>query len=157
MFRKRTFMIIHYSVKVKRIVTFRCNIVIMPKNGVAELNEMYNRIEMLCKDRGVNITEMCRKAGIPRGALTDLKMNRTIELSTKTLAKISTYFHVSLDYLLGTEKETAPTPEDEREIGFDDFTYAFFNESKDLPEEKKRMLLDMARFMRADIENEKGK
>lgn len=85
------------------------------------MNEMYNRIEMLCKDRGVNITEMCRNAGIPRGALTDLKMNRTIELSTKTLAKISTFFHVSLDYLLGTEKETAPvlTEKDRRDVARD--------------------------------------
>jgi len=37
----------------------------------------------------------------------------------------------------------------------DDFTYAFYEESKDLPDEKKKMLLDMARFMKADIEKEK--
>ena len=49
-----------------------------------------------------------------------------------------------------------PIPEGEREIGFDDFTYAFYEESKDLPEEKKKMLLDMARFMKADLEKEKG-
>ena len=42
------------------------------------------------------------------------------------------------------------------EIGFDDFTYAFYEESKDLPDEKKKMLLEMARFMKADIEKEKG-
>lgn len=65
------------------------------------MNEMYNRIESLCKERGINITQMCRDAGIPRGNLTDLKKGRTAALSTKSLGKISAYFAVSLDYLLG--------------------------------------------------------
>ena len=50
----------------------------------------------------------------------------------------------------------APTPEGEREITMDDFTYAFYKESRDLPDEKKKMLLDMARFMKSDIEKGKG-
>lgn len=37
-------------------------------------------------------------------------------------------------------------------LEFDDFTYAMHNEAKDLPEEKKQMLLTMARFMKADME-----
>lgn len=65
------------------------------------MNEMYNRIERLCKERGINITQMCREADIPRGNLTDLKMGRTAALSTKSLGKISSYFAVSMDYLLG--------------------------------------------------------
>ena len=65
------------------------------------MNEMYNRIESLCKESGINITQMCRKADIPRGNLTDLKNGRTAALSTKNLGKISAYFGVSLDYLLG--------------------------------------------------------
>ena len=73
----------------------------MPKLGVPKLNEMYNRIERLCKERGINITQMCREADIPRGNLTDLKMGRTAALSTKSLGKISSYFAVSMDYLLG--------------------------------------------------------
>lgn len=65
------------------------------------MNKMYNRIENLCKERGINITQMCREADIPRGNLTDLKRGRTAALSTKSLGKISAYFRVSLDYLLG--------------------------------------------------------
>lgn len=37
------------------------------------MNEMYNRIEDLCKSQGINMTQMCKEAGIPRGNLTDLK------------------------------------------------------------------------------------
>lgn len=56
----------------------------------------------------------------------------------------------------GDETKKAPTQEGEREITMDDFTYAFYKESKDLPDEKKKMLLDMARFMKSDIEKGKG-
>lgn len=75
------------------------------------MNEMYIRIENLCKAKGENITQMCKAADVPRGNLTDLKMNRTEALSTKTLSKIALHFGVSLDYLLGTENEKSPAPE----------------------------------------------
>ena len=69
------------------------------------MSDMYKRIESMCKERGVNITQMCRDAGIPRGNLSELKMGRTIALSTKTLSKISAYFDVPMEHLLGnTEK-----------------------------------------------------
>lgn len=74
----------------------------------------------------------------------------------ETLNKIAEYFSVSVSVLLGEETKKAPTPEGEREITMDDFTYAFYKESKDLPDEKKKMLLDMARFMKSDIEKGKG-
>lgn len=51
--------------------------------------------------------------------MSDLKMGRTNELTTKTLSKIASYFGVSVGYLLGTEQtEKAPvlTEKDERDI-----------------------------------------
>ena len=117
----------------------------MPKNEVAELNEMYIRIEELCRQHGINVTQMCRDADIPRGNLTDLKKGRTAALATKNLGKIASYFGVSVDYLLGTEKEKAPIPKDECEIGFDDFTYALNKEVKELTESDKALLLSLAR------------
>ena len=74
----------------------------------------------------------------------------------ETLNKIAEYFSVSVSVLLGEETKKAPTQQGEREITMDDFTYAFYKESKDLPDEKKKMLLDMARFMKSDIEKGKG-
>lgn len=73
------------------------------------MNDMYNRIANLCKERGVNVTEMCRRTNIPRGNLTDLKMGRTAALSTKTLSKISVFFEVPMDYLLGNDDAKKPT------------------------------------------------
>ena len=83
------------------------------------MNEMYERIEALCKRKNVNVTQMCKEAGVSRGNMTDLKMGRTAELSTKTLAKLSVYFGVSIDYLLGTEK--APSDNGEGELPHEQF------------------------------------
>lgn len=143
------------------------------------MSDLYNRIAELCQNYGITITAMCRESGASRASLSDLKVGRKQSLSTETLDKIADYFGTTVDYLLGRtddpenndrfgldisddeireleETKKAPTPEGKRPITFDDFTYAFYNESKDLPDEKKKMLLDMARFMKADLDKEKG-
>lgn len=74
------------------------------------MNEMYNRIESLCKEHGINITRMCKEASVTRALLTELKMGRTETLTAKTLSKIAAYFNVSVDYLIGNEqKEKTPS------------------------------------------------
>ena len=143
------------------------------------MSDLYNRIAELCQNYGITITAMCRESGASRASLSDLKVGRKQNLSTETLDKIADYFGTTVEYLLGRtddpenndrfghdisddeireleETKKAPTPEGKRPITFDDFTYAFYNESKDLPDEKKKMLLDMARFMKADLDKEKG-
>ena len=71
------------------------------------MNDVYIRIENLCKNAGIDITTMCREAKINRAILSEFKMGRTKELSTPTLQKISEYFSVPVDYLLtgGENKE----------------------------------------------------
>ncbi len=73
------------------------------------MNETYARIESLCKSRGINITEMCKKLSIPRASLTDFKMGRRRSISAATLQKIAEYFSVSVEYLLSGE---APNSDD---------------------------------------------
>ncbi|HCW81014.1 MAG TPA: transcriptional regulator [Ruminococcaceae bacterium] len=83
------------------------------------MSNLYNRIETLCKQAGINVTQMCREAKVSRGNLTDLKMGRQTGLSAKNANKIASYFGVTVGYLLGTEpKEKAPalTEKDERDI-----------------------------------------
>lgn len=65
------------------------------------MNELYKRIEDLCKTNKITITDMCRASGAPRGSLSDLKMGRTNGLNANTLSKIADYFGVSVDQLLG--------------------------------------------------------
>lgn len=104
---------------------------------------MYNVIEGLCDSKGIKVGKMCADLEISRGILGDLKAGRTKSLSAQNLEKISGYFGVSSDFILGKEK--APSPEGEREITFDDFTYAMQNESKELTDGDKQILLSLAK------------
>ena len=72
------------------------------------MNELYERIDALCRSRGENVTQMCRASGVARGIMTDLKMNRQSSLSAKNLTRIAEHLGVSVDALLGTEDEEMP-------------------------------------------------
>lgn len=121
--------------------------------GLLFMSDLYNRIEKLCADNGINITTMCKESGASRASLTDLKMGRKQGLSTDTLSKISNYFGVSVDYLLGNEPKAKTLAE--ADVTFDDFTYAMHHESKELTEENKQKLLEMARFFKMQQDKEK--
>ena len=80
------------------------------------MDDLYKRIDALCPQKGITITGMCKESGANRASLTDLKKGRKQGLSAETLAKIATYFKVSVDFLLGVETKKAPTSESGREI-----------------------------------------
>lgn len=74
------------------------------------MNNLYERIFFLCTENGIKPGKMCADLGISRGNISDLKMGRIESLSADKLAKIATYFKVSVDYLLtGEETKKAPT------------------------------------------------
>lgn len=77
------------------------------------MNDMYKIIEELCGKRHVNITQMCRETGVPRGSITDLKMGRSESLSTKTLSKLAEYFRVPMDQFINAETEEGPADKSE--------------------------------------------
>ena len=79
------------------------------------MDDLYRKIEALCKERNISITTMCRDSGVSRAPLSDLKMGRSKTLSSATLSKIASYFGVSVDYLLGNEKENSPVSHSENE------------------------------------------
>lgn len=99
--------------------------------------ELYDRIEELCKNRGVSITQMCRDSGASRAPLTELKKGRTKTLSTDTLSKIAAYFDVSIDYLVGNEQKEKPV------IDSDDELNEYLEELKNRDE--MRMLFSLAK------------
>lgn len=113
----------------------------------------YSNFLTMCNNIGKTPSKVVTEVGLKKSAVTRWKAGGNP--TDATAQKIADYFGVPVSELT-EETKKAPTPEGEREIGFDDFTYAFYEESKDLPDEKKKMLLEMARFMKADIEKEKG-
>lgn len=71
----------------------------------------------------------------------------------ETIAKISETLNVSTDYLLGNTDDVTQRP-GQSNIKFDDFSYAMYNESRDLSEDDKQRLLTFARMLRETIEKD---
>lgn len=106
---------------------------------------MYEIFERLLEERGITAYKVAKATGISTGSLTDWKKGRSAPKADK-LQKIADYFGVSVDYLLGNEpKEKTPA---EADVTFDDFTYAMYGEAKELTDEDKNMLLEMARMLK---------
>lgn len=74
------------------------------------MSVLYNRIADLCDKKGITGYRLCKDIGISPNIITELKMGRRDGVSAKTADKIASYFCVSVGYLLGTEKEKAPSP-----------------------------------------------
>lgn len=78
--------------------------------------------------------------------------NEKRKVDTDMLIKFANYFNVSTDYLLGITDERNSSLDNNADIGFDDFTYAMHNESKQLTDDDKQMLLDMAKMLKKRVE-----
>lgn len=71
---------------------------------------MYEIIQNLCKTNGITITALCEKITGSKGNLSTWKKNN---IRNDYLLKISEYFNVSTDYLLGNgQKEKSLSTKD---------------------------------------------
>lgn len=100
------------------------------------------KIKTLRKQQGLTQTELGEKLGVQKNAVSKWETGRVDDIPGSKIRAMAALFGVSPSYLIDDEEDT---------VRFDDFTYAMYNEAKDLPEEKKQMLLEMARFMKADL------
>lgn len=100
------------------------------------------------KALGLTQTELGEKLGVQKNAVSKWECGRVDDIPSSKIRAMASIFGVTPSYLIDGEAERPA------QTVFDDFTYAMHNEAKDLPEEKKRMLLDMARFMKAELEKE---
>lgn len=107
----------------------------------------FDRFEALCREKGVRTGTACQEMGVSRSLAAKWKSTGTEKPSAEVLEKMSAYFGMSIDEILGREASA---------VTFDDFTYAMYNETRELSPEKKQMLLDMARFFREELQKEKG-
>lgn len=117
------------------------------------MSDLYNRIYDLCQERNISVGKMCNELGISRGNLTELKMGRIKTLKADNLTKISGFFGVSIDYLLGTETKKAPTQEGERKVSDDDIKFALWG-TREIDDDVLDRVKQFAKFAQ---ENEKNK
>jgi transcriptional regulator with XRE-family HTH domain len=106
---------------------------------------LYENIEKLCKQRGVNVTTMCKESGASRGSLTDLKNGRKQTLKYETLDKIASYFGTSVDTLVSGEQKENPRQQPQSEVDAD----IKWIEQKlvEMPKEKREALMKLIRTM----------
>ena len=93
-------------------------------------------LKQLRLQKGITQPQLAERLGISRSAISMYERGER-EPDTTTMEAIAALFGVDMNYLYGM-----PT------VTFDDFTYALHNESKDLTEENKQKLLEMARLFK---------
>ena len=103
---------------------------------------LYERIQALCKSKGVSGSRMCLDLGLSKSTLSDIKSGRKKGVSTATAQKIASYFNVSVGYLLGEEEQKEKPTVNDDELSED--MKKLISRLKKLPEDKVRMLLDLA-------------
>ena len=106
--------------------------------------DLYNRIDELCKSKGLSIYKVCKLAGISFSVIYDLKSGKKVDLNRKTAEKLATALEISVDELYGKEKTpdaVAPREEKYNEI---------FNLLSALPEEK---IAEAVRYLKYLAEN----
>ena len=101
------------------------------------------KIKTLRKQLGLTQTELGEKLGVQKNAVSKWETGRVDDIPGSKIRAMAALFGVSPSYLIDDEEEES--------VRLDDFTYAMYNEAKDLPEEKKQMLLEMAKFMKAEL------
>ena len=74
------------------------------------MNNMYNRLKLLCDERNISLAKMCEESGIPKSTTTELKMGRTKTLSSSAMIKVANYFGVSVEYIAGESEQKEKIP-----------------------------------------------
>lgn len=98
---------------------------------------IYNNIKSLCDERGVKPGRMCVELGMSKSILTGLKNGTKKNIQTDTAQKIADYFGVTVDRVLGAEKET-DAPKDD---GLSPMESQLMEYVRALTDDQKKMLL----------------
>ena len=106
---------------------------------------LYENIENLCKQRGVNVTTMCKESGASRGSLTDLKNGRKQTLKYETLDKIASYFETSLDALVSGYRKENPPQQPQSEV--DAAVERIRKKLESMPKEQREALMNLIEKM----------
>lgn len=80
------------------------------------MSDLYKRIEKFGKEQGYkNMTVLCKAAGVPRSAMSELNSGRSKDISKPNAEKFAILLGKSLDEIYGREKEKPVTESDELE------------------------------------------
>lgn len=112
------------------------------------MGTLYEKINALCKSKGVSGSRMCLDLGLSKSTMSDLKNGRIKGISMPTAQKIAGYFGISVDELYGVEEQKEQPTEFE---GLSDKRKALMQFAMSVPEDKAEMLLQV---MKTILEND---
>ncbi|PKM61396.1 MAG: transcriptional regulator [Firmicutes bacterium HGW-Firmicutes-4] len=128
-----------------------------------------NKLKSLRSNLGKTQEEIAKSLGLSRAAYSHFENGRN-EPDYETLKKISEYFHVSTDYLLGRTDDPLPVRDVDQDLHAehnytkeledflrDNVTTAMFQDYGDWTEEEKRDLLQFLKGQKALREQNKEK
>ena len=111
------------------------------------------KLRELRKEKNITMKKIGEIIGVSESAVSQYE-NGKRQPDHETLTKLADFFEVSIDYILGRTDDRYQKPGEEN-IKFDEFTYAMYNESKELTEEDKQALLGMARLLKSKLNDKK--
>ncbi len=111
------------------------------------MSEMYKRIEQLCKENNISVTQLCRELSITRSCLSELNKGRSETLSARNTQKIAERFGVSVKYL---------TEGGSRDID-DELKFALWGGAEGVTEEMFEEVRQYARMVKLREENKREK
>lgn len=109
-----------------------------------------NNLELYRKRKGISQQAVADFLGITRQAYWNYE-NGKREANYDTLLKLAAFFGASIENLISDRQ----SPSQKDEVTLDDFTYAFYQETKDLSEEAKEQLLQMAKLLNGTLPKKK--
>ena len=100
-----------------------------------------------------SVSKFAQAAGLPITTVHNIFSRGLGGVGADTVVKICAVLDVDVESLMAGDLSVRSA---KQAITLDSFTYAMHNETRDLPEEKKQMLLNMARFFNEELHKEKG-
>lgn len=101
------------------------------------MSTLYENIRALCSEKNIKPGKMCVELGLSKSLMTDLKAGRKKTVRVDTARKIADYFGVTVDRVLGAEKETAAPKDD----GLSPMESQLMEYVRTLTDDQKKMLL----------------
>lgn len=112
------------------------------------MGTLYEKIQALCKSKGVSGSKMCLDLGLSKSTMSDLKNGRIKGVSVPTAQKIAGYFGITVDELYGEEsKKEKPTVQEDD--GLTENQRKLMQFAKSVPDDKAEMVL---RVMKSIVE-----
>lgn len=74
------------------------------------MGTLYEKIQALCKNKGVSGSRMCLDLGLSKSTMSDLKKGRIKGISVPTAQKIAGYFGITVDELYGIGEQIKADP-----------------------------------------------